>query len=119
VNHAAKWVLMVGIVGAALLLGALAGLVATRGGPVAFVPSGTATAVPAAAATGDRYLLSPPNERDPGDDGSGGAAGGGHAALRAGTSSGLGQDGIAADCPARADRPAYRVSPPNETDPGP
>ena len=93
-NHAWQRYLAVGVLGAALLLGLAAGLVARRATtPAAAVPAAQGVAVPVdpPGASDPAYRLSAPNEQDPQDSSSGGAV--------------------------PANRPAYRLSPPNESDP--
>ena len=92
VNRTAKRYLMIGILGAALVLAFVAGVAAEQGGSsTTSVADAPAAAVPANVTTDGQYRLSSPHEVDPDGTFSGGAA--------------------------PTSYPPYRVSPPNEQQP--
>jgi hypothetical protein len=120
-NSAARWISMVGGMGASLLLGVVIGLAIGRGGPVASLPDRTASAALVGAAAGSPHRLTPPNEHDLG------------VSATDIPTSGAPTD-VAPASPYRLSPPneqdteehaytaeptAYRLSPPNEQDPAP
>jgi hypothetical protein len=120
-NRAERWVLVVGGVGLALLLGMVVGLTSGQGGPAGSVSETTASAAQVNA-TSAPYLLSWPNERGLGPEGGAvdfptldtavGTANAAPYLLSPPNERDSGQNDYVAALP------TYRLSPPNETDPG-
>ena len=116
VNHTAKRYLMIGILGAALVLAFVAGVAARQGGPTASVSDAPAAGVPGNATTGGQYRLSPPNELEP--DGSVTIpASSGPTVYRVSAPNEADPDGTSSGGAAPTSYPPYRVSPPNEQNP--
>jgi hypothetical protein len=117
VNQTAKWFLMIGILGTALVLAFVAAVATKQGGSsTSAVSAVPAAAAPANVATGGQYRLSAPNELDP--DGSGAiSVSTGPAAYRVSAPNEADPDGAFSGGAAPTSYPPYRVSPPNEQQP--
>jgi len=113
-NHRMTRNVMVGIFGAALLVGLTAGTAANQDGEVALAPDETVVAAAAAALPDLPYLLSPPNEVAPEANARVIPVTGAPYRLSAPNERDPSGD---ADGSFSADQPGYRVSPPNEADP--
>ena len=116
VNQTAKWFLMIGILGTALVLAFLIGVATQVGSSTSAVSAVPAAAAPADVATGGQYRLSSPNELDP--EGSAAiSVSNGPAVYRVSAPNEADPAGAFSGGVAPTSYPAYRVSPPNAQNP--